>query len=95
MLMSQQRPDRIKQVLHYLWQHGHHSQRSKLLSFLAMQGNRAPGFHYIVPAVIGRVWFAAMVVLFTTTVRKIKNMFSIKRTLQSEGQNEIAALLRS
>ncbi len=73
--MSQQRPDRIKQMLHYLWQHRHLSTQQAIELFWLCRGNRAPGFFTILPAVIP-VWFAAMVVLTSTTVRKIKNMFS-------------------
>lgn len=35
--MSQQRPDRIKQMLHYLQQHRHLSTHSRPWSFLAMR----------------------------------------------------------
>ncbi len=48
MLMSQQRPDRIKQMLHYLWQHRHLSNHvNKLIELLAMQRQPCAGFHYV------------------------------------------------
>ncbi len=60
MLMSQQRPDRIKQMLDNFWQHTVPSTQ-QAIELLAMQRQPCAGL-IISPAVIP-VWFAAMVVL--------------------------------
>ncbi|SUG77941.1 Putative regulatory protein [Salmonella enterica subsp. enterica] len=72
--MSQQRPTVSNRCCITFGNTGT-SQHNKLLSFLAMQRQPCAGFSLYLPAVIP-VWFAAMVVLTSTTVRKIKNMFS-------------------
>lgn len=72
--MSQQRPDRIKQMLHYLWQHRHLSTQQAIELFGYAEATVRRDFHYIASRYPGMV--RGHVVLTSTTVRKIKNMFS-------------------
>lgn len=92
--MSQQRPDRIKQMLHYLWQHRHLSTQ-QAIELLAMQRQPCAGIFTILPAVIP-VWFAAMGCIdFDDSTEDKEYVFDVKRTLQSEAKREIAALART
>ncbi|EBT6248831.1 DeoR/GlpR transcriptional regulator [Salmonella enterica subsp. enterica serovar Muenchen] len=45
--MSQQRPDRIKQMLHYLWQHRHLSTQQAIELFGYAEATVRRDFHYI------------------------------------------------
>ncbi len=46
--MSQQRPDRIKQMLHYLWQHRHLSTQQAMELFGYAEATVRRDFQYIV-----------------------------------------------
>lgn len=53
--MSQQRPDRIKQMLHYLWQHRHLSTQQAIELFGYAEATVRRDFHYIASRYPGMV----------------------------------------
>lgn len=68
--MSQQRPDRIKQMLHYLWQHRHLSTQQAIELFGYAEATVRRDFHYIASRYPGMVRGHGCIDW------KIKNMFS-------------------
>lgn len=82
--MSQQRPDRIKQMLHYLWQHRHLSTQQAMELFVVCT----------VVEVQATVTADHAWILVDNTDDK-EYVFDVKRTLQSVAKREIAALART
>lgn len=92
--MSQQRPDRIKQMLHYLWQHRHLSTQQAIELFGYAEATVRRDFHYIASRYPGMVRGHGCIDFDDSTEDK-EYVFDVKRTLQSEAKREIAALART
>ncbi|EAM2911559.1 DeoR/GlpR transcriptional regulator [Salmonella enterica subsp. enterica] len=92
--MNQQRPDRIKQMLHYLWQHRHLSTQQAIELFGYAEATVRRDFHYIASRYPGMVRGHGCIDFDDSTEDK-EYVFDVKRTLQSEAKREIAALART
>ncbi|EIW8194756.1 DeoR/GlpR family DNA-binding transcription regulator [Escherichia coli] len=92
--MSQQRPDRIKQMLHYLWQHRHLSTQQAMELFGYAEATVRRDFQYIVNQYPGMIRGHGCLDFDDSTDDK-EYVFDVKRTLQSVAKREIAALART
>lgn len=92
--MIQQRPDRIKQMLHYLWQHRHLSTQQAMELFGYAEATVRRDFQYIASQYPGMIRGHGCLDFDDSTDDK-EYVFDVKRTLQSEAKKEIAALARS
>ncbi|HBI3674123.1 TPA: DeoR family transcriptional regulator, partial [Escherichia coli] len=80
--MSQQRPDRIKQMLHYLWQHRHLSTQQAMELFGYAEATVRRDFQYIVNQYPGMIRGHGCLDFDDSTDDK-EYVFDVKRTLQS------------
>lgn len=92
--MSQQRPDRIKQMLHYLWQHRHLSTQQAMELFGYAEATVRRDFQYIANQYPGMIRGHGCLDFDDSTDDK-EYVFDVKRTLQSVAKREIAALGRT
>lgn len=92
--MSQQRPDRIKQMLHYLWQHRHLSTQQAMELFGYAEATVRRDFQYIANQYPGMIRGHGCLDFDDSTDDK-EYVFDVKRTLQSVAKREIAALART
>lgn len=92
--MSQQRPDRIKQMLHYLWQHRHLSTQQAMELFGYAEATVRRDFQYIANQYPGMIRGHGCTDFDDSTDDK-EYVFDVKRTLQSVAKREIAALART
>ncbi|EGK6461656.1 DeoR/GlpR transcriptional regulator, partial [Salmonella enterica subsp. enterica serovar Infantis] len=86
--------DRIKQMLHYLWQHRHLSTQQAIELFGYAEATVRRDFHYIASRYPGMVRGHGCIDFDDSTEDK-EYVFDVKRTLQSEAKREIAALART
>lgn len=93
MIMTSE-PDRIKQMLHYLWQHRHLSTQQAIELFGYAEATVRRDFHYIASRYPGMVRGHGCIDFDDSTEDK-EYVFDVKRTLQSEAKREIAALART
>lgn len=77
--MSQQRPDRIKQMLHYLWQHRHLSTQQAIELFGYAEATVRRDFHYIASRYPGMVRGHGCIDFDDSTEDK-EYVFDVKRT---------------
>ncbi len=92
--MSRQRPDRIKQMLHYLWQHRHLSTQQAMELFGYAEATVRRDFQYIANQYSGMIRGHGCLDFDDSTDDK-EYVFDVKRTLQSAAKREIAALART
>ena len=92
--MSQQRPDRIKQMLHYLWQHRHLSTQQAMELFGYAEATVRRDFQYIASQYPGMIRGHGSLD-FDDSMDDKEYVFDVKRTLQAEAKKEIAALART
>lgn len=91
--MNPQRPDRIQQMLHYLWQHRQLSTRQAIELFGYAEATVRRDFEYIASRYPGMVRRHGRLDFDDSRADK-EYVFDVKRTLQSAAKGEIATLAR-
>lgn len=92
--MNSERPDRIKQMLHYLWQHRSLSTQQAIELFGFAEATVRRDFQYIASNYPGMSRSHGRLNFDDSTDDK-EYLFDVKRTLQSEAKREIAAQART
>jgi len=91
--MNQERPDRIKQMLHYLWQHRSLTTQQAIELFGFAEATVRRDFQYIASHYPGMSRSHGRLNFDDSTDDK-EYLFDVKRTLQGEAKREIAAQAR-
>ena len=92
--MSRERPDRIKQMLHYLWRHRILTTQQAIELFGFAEATVRRDFQYIASHYPGMSRSHGRLNFDDNTDDK-EYLFDVKRTLQSEAKRQIAARARS
>ncbi|MFD1803158.1 DeoR/GlpR family DNA-binding transcription regulator [Mixta tenebrionis] len=92
--MGQPRPDRIKQMLHYLWQHRHLTSQQAIELFGYAEATVRRDFHYIANRYPGMVRGHGRID-FDDSADNKEYVFDVKKTLQGAAKREIAAFART